>query len=68
MLQLHLIIRSPRRIGSGVVLIFGGGQTTVVLVDSGFFARAISCNHYKHHVDLSYLSIEYLCVQFGGIF
>jgi hypothetical protein len=24
-LQLHLVIRSPRRIGSSVVLIFGGG-------------------------------------------
>jgi hypothetical protein len=54
-LQLHLIIRSPRQIGSSVVLIFGGGRTAVVLVVCGIFAGAISCNHYENHVELCHI-------------
>jgi hypothetical protein len=50
-LQFHLVIRSPRRIGRGVVLIFGGGRTTVVLAVSMVFVGSISCNHYKIHVE-----------------
>jgi hypothetical protein len=46
-LQFHLVIRSPRRIGRGVVLIFGGGWTTVVFAVSGVFARSISYNRCK---------------------
>jgi hypothetical protein len=34
-LQFHLVIHSPRRIGRGAVLIFGGGRTTVVLAVLG---------------------------------
>jgi hypothetical protein len=54
-LQFPLVIRSPRRIGSGVVLIFGGGRTTVVLVVSGFFAGATSSNHCENHVELYHI-------------
>jgi hypothetical protein len=50
-LQLHLVICSTRRIGSSVVLIFGGERTAVVLVVSGIFVGAISCNHCKNHVE-----------------
>ena len=51
MLQFHLVIRSPRRIGRGVVLIFGGGRTAVVLAVSRVFAGLISCNFCKIHVE-----------------
>jgi hypothetical protein len=37
-LQFHWVIRSPRRIGGGAVLIFGGGQTSVVSTVSGVLA------------------------------
>jgi hypothetical protein len=50
-LQFHWVIRSPRRIGGGVVLIFGGGRTTVVSTISGVLARSISCNRCKIHVE-----------------
>ena len=46
-LQFCWIIRSPRRISGGAALIFGGGQTAVVLTVSGIFAESISCNRYK---------------------
>jgi hypothetical protein len=36
---IHLVIRSPRRIGRSVVQIFGGRRTAVVLVVSGGFFR-----------------------------
>jgi hypothetical protein len=54
-LQFYLVIRSPRRIGSGVVLILGGRRTVVVLVVSGIFEGAISCNHCEIHVELYHI-------------
>jgi hypothetical protein len=50
-LQFHLVIRSPRRIRRGDVLIFVGGQTAVVLAVSRVFARSISYHHCKIHVE-----------------
>jgi hypothetical protein len=50
-LQFQLVIRSPRRIGKGVVLIFVDGRTTIVLAVSKFFARSISCNHWEINVE-----------------
>jgi hypothetical protein len=68
-LQFHWVVRSPRRIGGGAVLIFGSWRTAVVSTISEIFARSISCNRCKSSCrSLSYLSIEYLCVQFGEIF
>jgi hypothetical protein len=52
---IHLVIRSPRRIGRSAVQIFGGGRTAVVLVVSGIFSGVISCNHYKNLVDLCHI-------------
>jgi hypothetical protein len=50
-LQFHLVIRSPRRIGRGAVLIFGGRRTSVVLAVSRVFVGSISCNLCKFHVE-----------------
>jgi hypothetical protein len=54
-LQFLLVIHSPRRIGSGAVLIFGGGRTSVVLAVSEIFAGTISCNHYEIHVEIYHI-------------
>jgi hypothetical protein len=52
---IHLVIRSPRRIGRSVVQIFSGGRTSVVLIVSGIFAGVISCNHCGNHVELCHI-------------
>jgi hypothetical protein len=49
-LQFHFIIRSPRRIGNGAVLILVAG-TAVVLVVSGVFAGSISYNRCEIHAE-----------------
>jgi hypothetical protein len=46
-LQFHLVIRFPMRIGRGAVLIFGGGRTAVVLAVSMVLAWSISYNRCK---------------------
>jgi hypothetical protein len=54
-LQFHLVIRSPRRIGSGAVLMFGWRADSSSVGSSGFFAGAISCNHCEIHVELYHI-------------
>jgi hypothetical protein len=51
MLQFHLVICSPRRIGRGAALIFGGRRIAVVLAVSRVFAGSISCNSCNIHVE-----------------
>jgi hypothetical protein len=54
-LQFHLVIRFPRRIGRGAILISGGGRTTVVLAVSRVFAGSVSYSRCKIHVENYYI-------------